>query len=188
MDILTREEMQKLDAKSIAAGISSLTLMENAGRAVTKILLQNYLKKKESVLIVCGMGNNGGDGLVVARLLFQKKISVTVFIVGDEKKLKGDAFIQYKKCPKKIPIFFVQDKKDLKTVAVKPRATNEIANADPALLALCPLHITLTHKTGVSTVYFVRPSVVAAGSPGEAQAKKLEADIVKLIEGIMHGE
>src|SRR3989338_5031581 len=114
MDILTREEMQKLDAKSIAAGISSLTLMENAGRAVTKILLQNYLKKKESVLIVCGMGNNGGDGLVVARLLFQKKISVTVFIVGDEKKLKGDAFIQYKKCPKKIPIFFVQDKKDLK--------------------------------------------------------------------------
>ncbi|OGU23851.1 MAG: hypothetical protein A2580_17705 [Hydrogenophilales bacterium RIFOXYD1_FULL_62_11] len=73
-------------------------------------------------------------------------------------------------------------------VFCKPRATNEIANADPALLALCPLHITLTHKTGVSTVYFVRPSVVAAGSPGEAQAKKLEADIVKLIEGIMHGE
>ena len=73
-------------------------------------------------------------------------------------------------------------------VFCKPRATNEIANADPALLALCPLHITLTHKTGVSTVYFVRPSVVAAGSPGEVQAKKLEADIVKLIEGIMHGE
>lgn len=73
-------------------------------------------------------------------------------------------------------------------VFCKPRATNEIANADPALLALCPLHITLTHKTGVSTVYFVRPSVVAAGSPGEAQAKQLEADIVKLIEGVMHGE
>jgi uncharacterized protein (DUF302 family) len=73
-------------------------------------------------------------------------------------------------------------------VFCKPRATNEIANADPALLALCPLHITLTHKTGVSTVYFVRPSVVAAGSPGEAQAQKLEADIVKLIEDVMHGE
>ncbi|MDO9009320.1 MAG: DUF302 domain-containing protein [Thiobacillus sp.] len=73
-------------------------------------------------------------------------------------------------------------------VFCKPRATNEIANADPALLALCPLHITLTHKTGVSTVYFVRPSVVAAGSPGEVQAKQLEADIVKLIEGVMHGE
>lgn len=73
-------------------------------------------------------------------------------------------------------------------VFCKPRATNEIANADPALLALCPLHFTLTHKEGVSTVYFMRPSVVAAGSPGEAQARKLEADIVKLIEGVMHGE
>jgi uncharacterized protein (DUF302 family) len=71
-------------------------------------------------------------------------------------------------------------------VFCNPRATNRIANADPALLALCPLHLTLTHKAGVSTVYFVRPSVVAAGSPGEAQAQKLEADIVKAIEGVMH--
>jgi uncharacterized protein (DUF302 family) len=73
-------------------------------------------------------------------------------------------------------------------VFCNPRITNGIANADPALLALCPLHFTLTHKEGVSTVYFVRPSVVAAGSPGEAQAQKLEADIVKLIEDVMHGE
>lgn len=114
MDILTREEMQKLDAESIASGISSLTLMENAGRAVAKILLHDYLKKKGRVLVVCGTGNNGGDGLVVARLLFQKKIPVTIFIVGDEKKIKGDCFTQYKKCSKKIPIFFIQDQKDLK--------------------------------------------------------------------------
>ena len=73
-------------------------------------------------------------------------------------------------------------------VFCNPRATNGIANADPALLALCPLHVTLTHKAGVSTVYFVRPSAIAAGSPGEAQAKKLEADIVKVIESVMHGE
>jgi uncharacterized protein (DUF302 family) len=71
-------------------------------------------------------------------------------------------------------------------VFCNPRATNRIANADPALLALCPLHLTLTHKAGVSTAYFVRPSVVAAGSPGAAQAQKLEADIVKVIEGVMH--
>jgi len=71
-------------------------------------------------------------------------------------------------------------------VFCNPRATNAVANADPALLALCPLHLTLTHKDGISTVYFVRPSAVAAGSPGEAQAKKLEADIVKVIEGVLH--
>jgi uncharacterized protein (DUF302 family) len=73
-------------------------------------------------------------------------------------------------------------------VFCNPRVTNGIANADPALLALCPLHLTLTHKDGVSTVYFVRPSLVAAGSPGEAQAKKLEADIVTVIEGALNGQ
>jgi len=73
-------------------------------------------------------------------------------------------------------------------VFCNPRATNAVANADPALLALCPLHLTLTHKDGVSTVYFVRPSLVAAGSPGEAQAKKLEADIVTVIEGALNGQ
>jgi len=71
-------------------------------------------------------------------------------------------------------------------VFCNPRATNGIANADPALLALCPLHLALTHKEGMSTAYFVRPSVIAAGSPGEAQVQKLEADIVKVIEGVMH--
>lgn len=73
-------------------------------------------------------------------------------------------------------------------VFCNPRATNGIANADPALLALCPLHITLTHRDGVSTVYFIRPSMLAAGSPGEALTQKLEADIVKVIESVMHGE
>lgn len=73
-------------------------------------------------------------------------------------------------------------------VFCNPRLTNRIANADPALLALCPLHLTLTHKAGVSTVYFARPSVVAAGSPGAAQAAQLEADVVKVIEGVMHDQ
>ncbi len=73
-------------------------------------------------------------------------------------------------------------------VFCNPRLTNGIANADPALLALCPLHLTLTHKDGVSTAYFVRPSVVAAGSAGAAQAAKLEADVVRVIEGMMHDQ
>jgi uncharacterized protein (DUF302 family) len=73
-------------------------------------------------------------------------------------------------------------------VFCNPRATNAIANADPALLALCPLHLTLTHKAGVSTVYFGRPSATAAGSPGAAQAQALETDIIQIIEGVMHGQ
>lgn len=70
-------------------------------------------------------------------------------------------------------------------VFCNPVLTNRIANADPALLALCPLHITLTHKDGVSTVYFARPGVLAAGSQGAAQAQALEDEISQILQGAL---
>lgn len=73
-------------------------------------------------------------------------------------------------------------------VFCNPVLTNRIANADPALLALCPLHVTLTHKAGLSTVYFSRPGVLAAGSAGAAQAQALETEIDQIIRGALHVE
>lgn len=70
-------------------------------------------------------------------------------------------------------------------VFCNPVLTNRIANADPALLSLCPLHVTLTHKDGVSTVYFARPGVLAAGSPGAAQAQALEDEISQILQGAL---
>jgi len=70
-------------------------------------------------------------------------------------------------------------------VFCNPMLTNRIANVDPALLALCPLHVTLTHRAGVSTVYFARPGVLAAGSPGATQAQALEAEIDQIIQGAL---
>lgn len=61
-------------------------------------------------------------------------------------------------------------------------AANKAGNADPSLLALCPLHVTLIHKAGLTTVLFVRPSVVAQGSPGLQAAQDLENKVIKLIE------
>ncbi len=59
---------------------------------------------------------------------------------------------------------------------------NRISNADPDLLALCPLHLTLVHKQGRTRVLFVRPSRVAAGSPAEPVALELEQDIIRAVE------
>lgn len=59
---------------------------------------------------------------------------------------------------------------------------NQVSNQDPDMLALCPLHITLTHKDGITKILFVRPSVIARGSPAEAIATELEADVVKALE------
>ena len=58
----------------------------------------------------------------------------------------------------------------------------KVSNADPAMLALCPLHVTLTQKVGRVTVLFVRPGVVAQGSRAEAPAKELEEKVIKTIE------
>ncbi len=58
----------------------------------------------------------------------------------------------------------------------------KISNADPAMLALCPLHLTLTQKAGRVSVLFVRPGVVAQGSKAEAPAKELEEKVIKVIE------
>ena len=63
----------------------------------------------------------------------------------------------------------------------------KISNADPAMLALCPLHLTLTQKAGRVTVLFVRPGVIAQGSKAEAPAKELEEKVIKTIESGLNG-
>lgn len=87
MKYLTVKEMQELDRKTIREyGIPALILMENAGRAVADEaikMLQNT--KNASVSILCGQGNNGGDGLVAARHLFNNGIKVKIFYLGDIK-------------------------------------------------------------------------------------------------------
>ncbi len=60
---------------------------------------------------------------------------------------------------------------------------NQMSNADPQMLALCPLHISLVHKDGRTRILFVRPSLVATGSPAEKLALELEQDVIRTIEG-----
>ena len=62
---------------------------------------------------------------------------------------------------------------------------NQVSNADPQMLALCPLHISLVHKKGVTSILFVRPSLVATGSPAEKIALELEQDVIRTIEGAL---
>jgi uncharacterized protein (DUF302 family) len=60
---------------------------------------------------------------------------------------------------------------------------NQVSNADPQMLALCPLHISLVHKDGVTRILFIRPSLVATGSAAEKIALELEQDVIRTIEG-----
>ena len=59
---------------------------------------------------------------------------------------------------------------------------NQVGNADPEMLALCPLHITLTEKAGHSKILFVRPSIVAKGTKAEAIAVEIENKVIEAIK------
>jgi hydroxyethylthiazole kinase-like uncharacterized protein yjeF len=90
-ELLTPAEMSRADRLAQAFGIALLTLMENAGRAVTDEILRRFGKRQ--VLVLCGPGNKGGDGFVVARQLRDAGWDVAVTLVGDRARLKGDAAI-----------------------------------------------------------------------------------------------
>ncbi|MEN3973892.1 NAD(P)H-hydrate dehydratase [Emcibacter sp. SYSU 3D8] len=89
LDVLTTAEMYRADALAIAHGTPGITLMENAGRACARVIADNYERVPVSVL--CGPGNNGGDGFVIARLLQRQGWSVRLGLLGEPARLKGDA-------------------------------------------------------------------------------------------------
>ncbi len=86
-ELLTTSEMAEADRLTIAGGIAGIVLMENAGRAVAKMVPADLCR----VVVVTGPGNNGGDGFVSARVLAERGHDVTVAFVGDRARLKGDA-------------------------------------------------------------------------------------------------
>lgn len=94
MKVLTVEEMREVDRITIESGIPGLILMENAGSRVVEFLAERFRPlSNQRVVVVCGKGNNGGDGLVIARQLltrFRPK-TLDVFLAADPAELTGDA-------------------------------------------------------------------------------------------------
>jgi hydroxyethylthiazole kinase-like uncharacterized protein yjeF len=88
--ILTVAEMAAADRATIAAGTSGLVLMKRAGQAVAEAVAR-HLGKGARVLVLCGPGNNGGDGFVAARLLRERGFTVTVAATSPVSSLSGDA-------------------------------------------------------------------------------------------------
>ena len=93
MRILTAAQMREADRFTIEdIGIPSLVLMENAGRQVVAAIEAAYEEQLAGrVAVLCGRGNNGGDGFVVARTLLQRGVDTAVFVIGSLGDVRGDA-------------------------------------------------------------------------------------------------
>lgn len=97
MKIVSAAEMRAIDrATSERFGVPSLTLMENAGSAVARFVLTEY-PQAERVGVVCGKGNNGGDGFVAARKLAEAGQAVRVLLLCDPAELRGDAAAMFER-------------------------------------------------------------------------------------------
>jgi NAD(P)H-hydrate epimerase len=128
MKIVSAAEMREIDrATAERFGVSSITLMENAGAAVARFVLSDY-PQAERVAVICGKGNNGGDGFVAARKLVEAGRAVRLILLCEPKELRGDASAMFQNLlrtlqPLKVAPLIVRDPEELES----PGATDIFA-------------------------------------------------------------
>ena len=98
--VLSREQMRAFETHAMSRGVPGLVLMENAGRGAADVIERELLSGRtrgRSIVVVCGSGNNGGDGFVVGRHLLTRGARVAAFTVAEPKtadaRTTRDAFI-----------------------------------------------------------------------------------------------
>jgi NAD(P)H-hydrate epimerase len=119
--IVSNSQMQAMDAYTIQElGVPGIILMENAGRQTFEYI-HSYLEEHNiagQIHIYCGKGNNGGDGYVIARYLFNSGFNIGVFSVGNPDELSGDAKTNYLICKNfGISIKVIQSPDQLKEIS-----------------------------------------------------------------------
>ena len=107
MKVLTAAQMRDVDLRTIELGVPGIVLMENAGHRVVEFLQQRFSPLSEHrIVVLCGKGNNGGDGFVVARQIHTRihPKALHVVFAGRPEELRGDAAENYRmlaacRCP-----------------------------------------------------------------------------------------
>lgn len=169
MFLLSVDEMRALEQCAIDSyHIPGSLLMEHAGYAVAEAIIENY-PKTTTLLIVCGRGNNGGDGFVVSRKLLLEGYSVKVVVVGHISTIKGDALTNYsilKEITK--DILYIKNHEDINNASELFESTEIIVDA--------------IFGTGLnSSVRPLEASVIEAMN--DAKAKVISVDIPSGING-----
>lgn len=108
--LLSCQQCRQFDQIAIEEfGVPGIVLMENAGARCVEVILEHSMERP--AVILCGVGNNGGDGFVIARHLKNRNVKVLVLLVADPAKIRGDARINYE-ILKKMDTSIVQAEQD----------------------------------------------------------------------------
>jgi len=171
MKVATAEEMRQLDRRAIEdVGIPGAVLMENAGLHVVRVMQEHSSDLREKkVLIVCGKGNNGGDGFVVARHLSNRGVDIRVTLLAEKHSLKGDAKLNFTIAEKmNIPIIEITSNEQI------PAFRNLLQQADIVVDAILGTGITEAvqgfYKNIIESINKTHKQIVAVDIPSGLSA------------------
>ncbi len=181
MKVLTNEQMRIVDARAQSEfGLDEQALMEEAGRAVARLACERF--EPRFVAIVCGKGNNAGDGYVAARHLRQAGINLKVIAIGDPLSLKGAAEVAFQQAQESgVPITHAEE------------LPEHLSRADLIIDALCGTGIRgplsgafataaeMVSKAGAAVLAVDAPSGVRELAAGEELGLAIKADLTVAI-------
>ncbi len=161
---MSRDEVRGFDLWAIdEMGVPGVVLMENAGRGCAEVVLERLGDGQgHEVCIFCGTGNNGGDGYVIGRHLFNNGVGVRFVVCGDAGKIKGDALVNFRVVELMgLPV----ERLDL--------SAGELPRRVGALVAGCDMIVDAIFGTGLSSE--LREEYVGLISCINAQGKRIVA-------------
>jgi NAD(P)H-hydrate epimerase len=173
MKIVSAEQMRNIDRRATERfGIPSIVLMENAALAVVDALFEHY-PDCERAAIFCGIGQNGGDGLAIARHLENRGVVPIVVIVGDRSRFKGDALTNLIICERlSIPIYDIRDSEHVED------ALAHAADGDVVVDAIFGTGLNRApaglHADVIRAIAELRLPVIAVDVPSGANASSAE--------------
>src|SRR5882724_582649 len=172
MKIVSAAEMREIDrATSERFGVPSLTLMENAGSAVARFVLSDY-PQAQHISVICGKGNNGGDGFVVARQLVESGREVRVLLLCAPEQLREDAAAMFQKLT--IPPLVARDASALAAADVAPIFSADLI-VDAVLGTGFRPPISQLYAAAISRMNDSRSPMIAVDIPSGADADAMEA-------------
>src|SRR6266576_772016 len=183
MKIISAAEMREIDrVTSERFGVPSLTLMEKAGAAVAEFVTSDYPDAR-TVVVICGKGNNGGDGFVAARRLREMGREVGVFLLASPTDLHGDAAEMFQKM--QLAPLVLKSHEDLTSGKARSAFESELivdailgTGFRPPVSGLYAEAIAAINARGLPTVAVDIPSGADADAMGEQTGAVVRADAI----------